>query len=147
MDRVKALTGVEATDNSSSSNSSRRAREVHEENIAPMDAVQQLMSFQGRHGGKREIRTKRATYTCASMTTAVQTCTTAVSSTPSGTTVISSCTIETTQTSITCTDTEKAALQTISNTLLVAQRIFTAFAVSILSELTESAGATPSTSE
>merc|ERR1711997_542941 len=101
----------------------------------------------GRHGGIREIRTKRATYTCASMTTAVQTCTTAVSSTPSGSTVISSCTIETTQTSITCTDTEKAALQTISNTLLVAQRIFTAFAVSILSELTESAGATPSTSE
>merc|ERR1712212_384503 len=145
----KALTGVEATDNSSSSNSSRRARAAHheEENIAPMDAVQQLMSFQGRHGGKREIRTKRATYTCASMTTAVQTCTTAVSSTPSGSTVISSCTIETTQTSITCTDAEKTALQTISNTLLVAQRIFTAFAVSILSELTESAGATPSTTE
>merc|ERR1711992_423321 len=79
-----------------------------------------------------EIRTRRATYTCASMTTAVQTCTTAVSSTPSGSTVISSCTIETTQTSITCTD---------------AQRIFTAFAVSILSELSESAGATPSTTE
>merc|ERR1711990_959745 len=146
MAKVKALTGVEATDNSSSSN--RRAREaVHEDNIAPMDEVQQLMSFQGRHLGKREIRAKRATYTCASMTTAVETCTTAVSSTPSGSTVISSCTIETTQTSITCTDTEKAALQTISNTLLVAQRIFTAFAVSILSELTESAGATPSTSE
>merc|ERR1712032_351970 len=87
MAKVKALTGVEATDNSSSSNSSRRARAAYheEENIAPMDAVQQLMSFQGRHGGKREIRTKRATYTCASMTTAVQTCTTAVSSTPSGT--------------------------------------------------------------
>merc|ERR1711936_1197352 len=149
MAKVKALTGVEATDNSSSSNSSRRARAAHdeEENIAPMDAVQQLMSFQGRHGGKREIRTKRATYTCASMTTAVQTCTTAVSSTPSGSTVISSCTIETTQTSITCTDAEKTALQTVSNTLLVAQRIFTAFAVSILSELSESAGATPSTTE
>merc|ERR1712088_850024 len=147
MAKVKALTGVEATDGSS--NSSRRAREaeVHEDNIAPMDAVQQLMSFQGRHLGKREIRTKRATYTCASMTTAVQTCTTAVSSTPSGSTVISSCTIETTQTSITCTDAEKAALQTISNTLLVAQRIFTAFAVSILSELSESAGATPSSTE
>merc|ERR550532_3247460 len=81
----------------SSSNSSRRAREAaHEEDIAPMDAVQQLMGFQGRHLGKREIRAKRATYTCASMTTAVQTCTTAVSSTPSGSTVISSCTIETT---------------------------------------------------
>merc|ERR1711863_87934 len=146
MAKVKALTGVEATD--SSSNSSRRAREAaHEENIAPMDAVQQLMSFQGRHLGKREIRAKRATYTCASMTTAVQTCTTAVSSTPSGSTVISSCTIETTQTSITCTDDEKTALQTISNTLLVAQRIFTAFSISILSELSESAGATPSSSE
>jgi len=147
MAKVKALTGVEASDGSS--NSSRRAREaeVHEDNIAPMDAVQQLMSFQGRHLGKREIRTKRATYTCASMTTAVQTCTTAVSSTPSGSTVISSCTIETTQTSITCTDAEKTALQTVSNTLLVAQRIFTAFAVSILSELSESAGATPSTTE
>ena len=34
-----------------------------------------------------------------------------------------------------CTDEEKTALQTISNTLLVAQRIFTAFAVSIISEL------------
>jgi len=146
MAKVKALTGVEATD--SSSNSSRRAREaVHEEEIAPMDAVQQLMGFQGRHLGKREIRAKRATYTCASMTTAVQTCTTAVSSTPSGSTVISSCTIETTQTSITCTDDEKTALQTISNTLLVAQRIFTAFSISILSELSESAGATPSSSE
>merc|ERR1711863_227910 len=147
MAKVKALTGVEASDGSS--NSSRRAREteVHEDNIAPMDAVQQLMSFQGRHLGKREIRTKRATYTCASMTTAVQTCTTAVSSTPSGSTVINSCTIETTQTSITCTDDEKSALQTISNTLLVAQRIFTAFAVSILSELSESAGATPSSTE
>jgi len=147
MAKVKALTGVEATDGSK--NTSRRAREVahEEENIAPMDAVQQLMSFQGRHLGKREIRTKRETYTCASMTTAVETCTTAVSSTPSGSTVISSCTIETTQTSITCTDAEKTALQTISNTLLVAQRIFTAFAVSILSELSESAGATPSTSE
>merc|ERR1719237_53990 len=147
MAKVKALTGVEASDGSS--NSSRRAREaeVHEDNIAPMDAVQQLMSFQGRHLGKREIRTKRATYTCASMTTAVQTCTTAVSSTPSGSTVISSCTIETTQTSITCTDDEKTALQTVSNTLLVAQRIFTAFSISILSELTESAGATPSSSE
>jgi len=147
MAKVKALTGVEASDGSS--NSSRRAREaeVHEDNIAPMDAVQQLMSFQGRHLGKREIRTKRATYTCASMTTAVQTCTTAVSSTPSGSTVISSCTIETTQTSITCTDDEKTALQTISNTLLVAQRIFTAFSISILSELSESAGATPSSSE
>merc|ERR1712038_1696685 len=146
MAKVKALTGVEATD--SSSNSSRKAREaVHEDNIAPMDAVQQLMSFQGRHLGKREIRSKRATYTCASMTTAVQTCTTAVSSTPSGSTVISSCTIETTQTSITCTTEEKTALQTVSNTLLVAQRIFTAFAVSILSELSESAGATPSTAE
>merc|ERR1712110_1013354 len=146
MAKVKALTGVEATD--SSSNSSRRAREAaHEEDIAPMDAVQQLMGFQGRHLGKREIRAKRATYTCASMTTAVQTCTTAVSSTPSGSTVISSCTIETTQTSITCTDDEKSALQTISNTLLVAQRIFTAFSISILSELAESAGATPSTAE
>jgi len=146
MAKVKALTGVEATDGSS--NSSRRAREAaHEEDIAPMDAVQQLMGFQGRHLGKREIRAKRATYTCASMTTAVQTCTTAVSSTPSGSTVISSCTIETTQTSITCTDDEKTALQTISNTLLVAQRIFTAFSISILSELSESAGATPSTSE
>merc|ERR1719504_138932 len=149
MAKVKALTGVEASDNSSSSNSSRRTRAAHheEENIAPMDAVQQLMSFQGRHGGKREIRSKRATFTCASMTTAVQTCTTAVSSTPSGSSVISSCTIETTQTSVTCTDTEKTVLQTVSNTLLVAQRIFTAFAVSILSELSESAGATPSTSE
>jgi len=146
MAKVKALTGVEATDGSS--NSSRRAREAaHEEDIAPMDAVQQLMGFQGRHLGKREIRAKRATYTCASMTTAVQTCTTAVSSTPSGSTVISSCTIETTQTSITCTDDEKTALQTISNTLLVAQRIFTAFSISILSELSESAGATPSSSE
>merc|ERR1712037_563873 len=132
----------------SSSNSSRRAREAaHEEDIAPMDAVQQLMGFQGRHLGKREIRAKRATYTCASMTTAVQTCTTAMGSTPSGSTVISSCTIETTQTSITCTDDEKTALQTISNTLLVAQRIFTAFSISILSELSESAGATPSSSE
>merc|ERR1719495_2666700 len=147
MAKVKALTGVEATDGSK--NTSRRAREVapEEENIAPMDAVQQLMSFQGRHLGKREIRAKRETYTCASMTTAVQTCTTAVSSTPSGSTVISSCTIETTQTSITCTDAEKTALQTISNTLLVAQRIFSAFAVSILSELAESAGATPSSQE
>jgi hypothetical protein len=148
MAKVKALTGVEGSDNASSSNSSRRAREaVHEDNMAPMDAVQQLMSFQGRHLGKREIRAKRATYTCASMTTAVQTCTTAVSSTPSGSTVISSCTIETTQNSITCTDAEKTALQTISNTLIVAQRIFTAFSISILSELSESAGATPSTSE
>ena len=34
-----------------------------------------------------------------------------------------------------CTTEEKTALQTVSNTLLVAQRIFTAFAVSILSEL------------
>merc|ERR1711990_1417644 len=93
MAKVKALTGVEATD--SSSNSSRKAREaVHEDNIAPMDAVQQLMSFQGRHLGKREIRAKRATYTCASMTTAVETCTTAVSSTPSGSTVVSSCTLK-----------------------------------------------------
>merc|ERR1719460_2455698 len=146
MAKVKALTGVEATDGSS--NSSRRAREAaHEEDNAPMDAVQQLMGFQGRHLGKREIRAKRPTYTCASMTTAVQTCTTAVSSTPSGSTVISSCTIETTQTSITCTDDEKSALQTISNTLLVAQRIFTAFSISILSELSESAGATPSSTE
>merc|ERR1711990_1019895 len=58
MAKVKALTGVEATDNSSSSN--RRAREVahEEENIAPMDAVQQLMGVQGRHLGKREIRAK-----------------------------------------------------------------------------------------
>merc|ERR1719458_1518483 len=147
MAKVKALTGVEATDNSSSSNSSRRAREASHEEMAPMDAVQQLMGVQGRHLGKREIRTKRAVYTCASMTTAVQTCTTAVSDTPSGSTVISSCTIETTQTSITCTTEEKTALQTVSNTLLVAQRIFTAFAVSILSELSESAGATPSTTE
>merc|ERR1712110_1085386 len=147
MDKVKALTGVEATDNSSSSNSSRRAREASHEEMAPMDAVQQLMGVQGRHLGKREIRTKRAVYTCASMTTAVQTCTTAVSDTPSGSTVISSCTIETTQTSITCTTEEKTALQTVSNTLLVAQRIFTAFAVSILSELSESAGATPSSTE
>merc|ERR1711934_1210308 len=149
MAKVKALTGVEATDNSSSNstNSSRRAREASHDDIAPMDAVQQLMGFQGRHLGKREIRAKRATYTCASMTTAVQTCTTAVSSTPSGSTVISSCTIETTQTSITCTDDEKSALQTISNTLLVAQRIFTAFSISILSELSESAGATPSSTE
>jgi len=150
MAKVKALTGVEGSDGSS--NSSRRAREVgemahEEENIAPMDAVQQLMGFQGRHLGKREIRAKRATFTCSSMTTAVQTCTTAVSSTPSGSTVISSCTIETTQTSITCSDAEKTALQTISNTLIVAQRIFTAFTISILSELSESAGATPSTSE
>merc|ERR1711990_900712 len=147
MAKVKALTGVEATDNSSSSNTSRRARDASHEEMAPMDAVQQLMGVQGRHLGKREIRTKRAVYTCASMTTAVQTCTTAVSDTPSGSTVISSCTIETTQTSITCTTEEKTALQTVSNTLLVAQRIFTAFAVSILSELSESAGATPSSTE
>merc|ERR1711953_347207 len=147
MDKVKALTGVEATDSSNSTNSSRRAREASHDEMAPMDAVQQLMGVQGRHLGKREIRAKRAVYTCASMTTAVQTCTTAVSDTPSGSTVISSCTIETTQTSITCTTEEKTALQTVSNTLLVAQRIFTAFAVSILSELSESAGATPSSTE
>jgi len=147
MDKVKALTGVEATDSTNSTNSSRRAREASHDEMAPMDAVQQLMGVQGRHLGKREIRSKRATYTCASMTTAVQTCTTAVSDTPSGSTVISSCTIETTQTSITCTTEEKTALQTVSNTLLVAQRIFTAFAVSILSELSESAGATPSSTE
>merc|ERR1712130_187557 len=140
MAKVKALTGVEATD--SSSNSSRRAREaIHEDNIAPMDAVQQLMSFQGRHLGKRELRAKRETYTCATMTSAVETCTTAVSSTPTGTSVVTACTIETTQTSITCTDAEKTALQTVSNSLVLAQRIFTAFAVSIISELSESAGA------
>merc|ERR1712233_98174 len=142
MAKVKALTGVEATD--SSSNSSRRAREAnhedHEDNIAPMDAVQQL-SFQGRHLGKRELRAKRETYTCATMTSAVETCTTAVSSTPTGTSVVTACTIETTQTSITCTDAEKTALQTVSNSLVLAQRIFTAFAVSIISELSESAGA------
>merc|ERR1712037_940322 len=116
MAKVKALTGVEATDSTNSTNSSRRAREAasHDE-MAPMDAVQQLMGVQGRHLGKREIRTKRAVYTCASMTTAVQTCTTAVSDTPSGSTVISSCTIETTQTSITCTDDEKTALQTVKH--------------------------------
>merc|ERR1711936_1067138 len=147
MAKVKALTGVEATDSTNSTNSSRRAREASHDEMAPMDAVQQLMGVQGRHLGKREIRSKRAVYTCASMTTAVQTCTTAVSDTPSGSTVISSCTIETTQTSITCTTEEKTALQTVSNTLLVAQRIFTAFAVSILSELSESAGATPSSTE
>merc|ERR1712013_91708 len=151
MAKVKALTGVEASD--SSSNSSRRAREaeempISEEDIpAAMDAVQQLMQTSGRHLGKRDIRVKRATFTCASITTAVETCTTAVSSTPSGSTIVQSCTIETTQTSITCTEAEKTALQTTTNTLFVAQRIFTAFAVSILSELTESAGATPSTAE
>jgi len=140
MAKVKALTGVEATDGSN--NSSRRAREAnHEDNIAPMDAVQQLMSFQGRHLGKRELRAKRETYTCATMTSAVETCTTAVSSTPTGTSVVTACTIETTQTSITCTDAEKTALQTVSNSLVLAQRIFTAFAVSIISELSESAGA------
>merc|ERR1712173_98677 len=112
-----------------------------------MDAVQQLMQTSGRHLGKRDIRVKRATFTCASITTAVETCTTAVSSTPSGSTIVQSCTIETTQTSITCTDAEKTALQTTTNTLFVAQRIFTAFAVSILSELSESAGATPSSTE
>jgi len=140
MAKVKALTGVEATDGSN--NSSRRAREAnHEDNIAPMDAVQQLMSFQGRHLGKRELRAKRETYTCATMTSAVETCTTAVSSTPTGTSVVTACTIETTQTSITCTDAEKTALQSVSNSLVLAQRIFTAFAVSIISELSESAGA------
>merc|ERR1711962_1504537 len=151
MAKVKALTGVEASD--SSSNSSRRAREaeempISEEDIpAAMDAVQQLMQTSGRHLGKRDIRVKRATFTCANITTAVETCTTAVSSTPSGSTIVQSCTIETTQTSITCTEAEKTALQTTTNTLFVAQRIFTAFAVSILNELSESAGATPSTAE
>jgi len=151
MAKVKALTGVEASD--SSSNSSRRARAaeempISEEDIpAAMDAVQQLMQTSGRHLGKRDIRVKRAEFTCASITTAVETCTTAVSSTPSGSTIVQSCTIETTQTSITCTEAEKTALQTTTNTLFVAQRIFTAFAVSILNELSESAGATPSTAE
>jgi len=151
MAKVKALTGVEASDGSS--NSSRRARAaeempISEEDIpAAMDAVQQLMQTSGRHLGKRDIRVKRATFTCASITTAVETCTTAVSSTPSGSTIVQSCTIETTQTSITCTEAEKTALQTTTNTLFVAQRIFTAFAVSILNELSESAGATPSTAE
>merc|ERR1711962_1381383 len=150
MAKVKALTGVEASD--SSSNSSRRARAAEEmpisENIpAAMDAVQQLMQTSGRHLGKRDIRVKRAEFTCASITTAVETCTTAVSSTPSGSTIVQSCTIETTQTSITCTEAEKTALQTTTNTLFVAQRIFTAFAVSILNELSESAGGTPSTAE
>jgi len=151
MAKVKALTGVEASDGSS--NSSRRARAaeempISEEDIpAAMDAVQQLMQTSGRHLGKRDIRVKRAIFTCASITTAVETCTTAVSSTPSGSTIVQSCTIETTQTSITCTEAEKTALQTTTNTLFVAQRIFTAFAVSILNELSESAGATPSTAE
>merc|ERR1719495_1529233 len=150
MAKVKALAGVEASDSSSSS--SRRARAAEEmpisENIpAAMDAVQQLMQTSGRHLGKRDIRVKRAEFTCASITTAVETCTTAVSSTPSGSTIVQSCTIETTQTSITCTEAEKTALQTTTNTLFVAQRIFTAFAVSILNELSESAGATPSTAE
>merc|ERR1719336_193260 len=144
MAKVKALTGVEASDGSS--NSSRRARAaeelpISEEDIpAAMDAVQQLMQTSGRHLGKRDIRVKRAIFTCASITTAV-------SSTPSGSTIVQSCTIETTQTSITCTEAEKTALQTTTNTLFVAQRIFTAFAVSILNELSESAGATPSTAE
>jgi len=156
MAKVKALTGVEASDSSSNSSrrpDTRRGREaeempISEEDIpAAMDAVQQLMQTSGRHLGKRDIRVKRATFTCASITTAVETCTTAVSSTPSGSTIVQSCTIETTQTSITCTEAEKTALQTTTNTLFVAQRIFTAFAVSILSELSESAGATPSTAE
>merc|ERR1712223_1486637 len=140
MAKVKALTGVEASDGSS--NSSRRARAaeempISEEDIpAAMDAVQQLMQTSGRHLGKRDIRVKRVEFTCASITTAV-------SSTPSGPTIVQSCTIETTQTSITCTEAEKTALQTTTNTLFVAQRIFTAFAVSILNELSESAGATP----
>merc|ERR1712012_939711 len=151
MAKVKALTGVEASDGSS--NSSRRARAaeelpIAEEDIpAAMDAVQRLMQTSGRHLGKRDIRVKRAEFTCASITTAVETCTTAVSSTPSGSTIVQSCTIETTRTSITCTEAEKTALQTTTNTLFVAQRIFTAFAVSILNELSESAGATPSTAE
>merc|ERR1712223_987929 len=151
MAKVKALSGVEASDGSS--NSSRRARAaeempISEEDIpAAMDAVQQLMQTSGRHLGKRDIRVKRAEFTCASIATAVETCTTAVSSTPSGSTIVQSCTIETTQTSITCTEAEKTALQTTTNTLFVAQRIFTAFAVSIPNELSESAGATPSTAE
>merc|ERR1711962_1147221 len=128
MAKVKALTGVEASDGSS--NSSRRARAaeempISEEDIpAAMDAVQQLMQTSGRHLGKRDIRVKRAEFTCASITTAVETCTTAVSSTPSGSTIVQSCTIETTQTSITCTEAEKTALQTTTNTLFVARRIF-----------------------
>merc|ERR1712147_139040 len=74
MAKVKALTGVEASD--SSSNSSRRGRAaeempISEEDIpAAMDAVQQLMQTSGRHLGKRDIRVKRATFTCASITTA-----------------------------------------------------------------------------
>merc|ERR1711928_86754 len=62
MAKVKALTGVEASD--SSSNSSRRAREaeeipISEEDIpAAMDAVQQLMQTSGHHLGKRDIRVK-----------------------------------------------------------------------------------------
>merc|ERR1712080_787499 len=67
MAKVKALTGVEATDGSS--NSSRRARAaeempISEEDIpAAMDAVQQLMQTSGRHLGKRDIRVKRAIFT------------------------------------------------------------------------------------
>merc|ERR1712147_396837 len=79
MAKVKALTGVEASDSSSNSSrrgNARRAREaeempISEEDIpAAMDAVQQLMQTSGRHLGKRDIRVKRATFTCASITTA-----------------------------------------------------------------------------
>merc|ERR1712088_496687 len=63
MAKVKALTGVEASDGSSNSSRRARAAEASHDEMAPMDAVQQLMSFQGRHLGKREIRAKRETYT------------------------------------------------------------------------------------
>jgi len=132
--KVEALTGVAA-----STNSSRRLR--READHLAMDKVKDLMEFEGRHAGRAMHRERRAAFTCASITTAVQTCTTVVSSSPSSTSIATSCTIETTQTSVTCTATEKAALQTVTSSLSLAQRIFTAFAVSIQKELLEADGA------
>jgi len=133
--KVTELTGVAASSNKSASRHVREAGHLAE------DKVKDLMEFEGRHAGRSMHRERRATYTCASMTTAVQTCTTVVSSSPTSTSIATSCTIETTQSSITCTTTEKAALQTVTTSLTSAQLIFTAFAVSLQKELLEADGA------
>jgi len=135
MDKIKELTGLSPQMGPDAANKTRTARNVEEnEEEAIFDSNQ------------ARLRGKRQQQACSTITTTITTCTTTISNKPASTEVSIKCKAPTFTIS-TCTDADKAAIQTALNDAIDKNAIIIAFIASVTAELKEVTGTTPKASD
>lgn len=135
MDKIKELTGLEPNipgSNNRSSSSGRVSRGA--------DELLEELHFP-RVRGKRQAEVE-----CSTVVSDITSCTTAISNTPTSTTVATVCQAMT-YTVKTCTDADKASIQTALDAAVEANSIIIAFTASIKSEIEAVTGAAPTDKE